>query len=168
MLIARSSPSETCSTATGTFYELPARNAGGFAKIRPITTHNRHISDYCSYRGLTVLAGVNAVEGSEHVIRSSDGRASLWVGAIDDLWELGKPRGIGGPWRDTPVKAGAPSDPYLMTGYDRKSFELSHDSGKEVEITLEVDISGTGLWKPWKTYRVNQGETVADAFPGRL
>ena len=34
--------------AHGTFYELPADNAGGFAKIRPIATHNRRIHDYCS------------------------------------------------------------------------------------------------------------------------
>ena len=27
----------------GTFYELPARNAQGFAKIRPIATHNLKI-----------------------------------------------------------------------------------------------------------------------------
>ena len=36
----------------GTFYELPAENAGGFAKVRPVTTHNRRVHDYCSYRGL--------------------------------------------------------------------------------------------------------------------
>ena len=29
----------------GTFYELPAENAGGFAKVRPVTTHNRRVHD---------------------------------------------------------------------------------------------------------------------------
>ena len=48
----------------GTFYELPAENAGGFAKIRPITTHNRLIHDYCSYRGLLVmLTGIHGGAG---------------------------------------------------------------------------------------------------------
>jgi len=44
----------------GTFYELPAENAGGFAKVRPISTHNRKIADYCSYRGLLVMTGISA------------------------------------------------------------------------------------------------------------
>ena len=52
--------------------------------------------------------------------------ASVWVGAVDDLWSLGRPRGEGGPWKDAAVKAGEPSDPYLMTGYEKKSLTLSH------------------------------------------
>ena len=42
----------------GTFYELPAENADGYAKIRPISTHNYRINDYASYRGMLVLTGV--------------------------------------------------------------------------------------------------------------
>ena len=42
----------------GTFYELPAENAGGFIKLRPIATHNRRIHDFASYRGLLVMSGV--------------------------------------------------------------------------------------------------------------
>ena len=44
---------------------------------------------------------------------------------VDDLWRLGKPRGIGGPWKNTEVKAGEPSDPYVMTAYDRKQVNLT-------------------------------------------
>ncbi len=73
----------------GTFYELPARNAGGFAKIRPIATHPLLVQDYCSWRGLLVLSGVaadgKAAENS-HIIRSADGLAAVWLGAVDDLW----------------------------------------------------------------------------------
>jgi hypothetical protein len=47
---------------------------------------------------------------------------ALWVGAIDDLWGLGKPVGIGGVWMDTEVAAQTYSDPYLMSGYDKKSL----------------------------------------------
>jgi len=43
----------------GTFYELPARNAGGFGRVRPVSSHSLDIVDYCSYRGLFVLSGVN-------------------------------------------------------------------------------------------------------------
>jgi len=100
----------------GTFYELPAINAGGMAKVRPVATHNRRIKDYASYRGLLVISGVaaDAPRDNPHIVRSDDGRCALWVCAVDDLWQLGKPRGVGGPWKDTAVKAGEPSDPYLM------------------------------------------------------
>ena len=43
---------------------------------------------------------------SPHILRSDDGHCALWLGAIDDLWQLGKPRGHGGPWKGTEVMAG--------------------------------------------------------------
>ncbi len=76
--------------AHGTFYELPAENAGGFDKVRPIATHNRRIHDYCSYRGLFIMTGVAgaAPMTNQHIIRSDDGRTALWVGTIDEVWRL--------------------------------------------------------------------------------
>jgi hypothetical protein len=146
--------------AGGTFYELPANNAGGLAKIRPICTHNRKIKDYCSYRGMLVISGISGE--SPHVIRSEDGNASLWCGVVDDLWKLGKPVGVGGPWKETAVTAGRPSDPYLMSGYDRKSLTLTADT--PVKITVEVDISGTGLWRTWRTFEVEPGKATTHQF----
>ncbi len=153
--------------AHGTFYELPANNAGGFAKLRPVATHNLRIHDFCSYRGLFIMTGVsnNAPRDNPHIIRSSDGKAALWAGAIDDIWAMGKPRGTGGPWFETPVKAGKPSDPYLATGYDHKSLELSHNSKSAVTIRLEADFTGNGSWQPVRSFEVPAGETVKHDFP---
>ncbi len=149
----------------GTFYELPAENAGGFAKIRPISTHNRRIMDYCSYRGLTVISGIADAAPAEnhHIIRSDDGRTALWVGAVDDLWRLGKPVGRGGPWKDSKVTADTPSDPYLMTGYDRKTLRLS--SRKPTTVVVEVDVAGTGLWKPYRTVELAADVVFTHEFP---
>lgn len=149
----------------GTFYELPARNAQGMAKIRPIATHNLDIHDFCSHNGLLLFTGIDADTQSEHIFRSSDGKAAVWAGVVDDLWTLGKPRGDGGPWNGTEVEAEVPSDPYLMTAYDRKSVELSHDAQGPIKVALEVDIDGTGLWVPYETFAVRPEETVRHAFP---
>ncbi len=151
----------------GTFYELPAKNAGGFIKIRPVATHNRRIKDYCSWRGLLILSGISddAPSDNPHIIRSVDKQCALWAGAVDDLWQFGKPVGRGGPWQDTKVKAGVPSDPYLMTGYDKKKLSISHTSKKELDIRIEIDISGTGLWKVYKTFHVPAGKTFHYEFP---
>jgi len=146
----------------GTFYELPARNAQGFAKIRPIATHNLQIHDFASQFGLVCMTGWNGATG-ERIIKSSDGKTGLWVGAVDDLWQLGKPRGEGGVWKDTDVKAGEPSDSYLMTAYDRKSVTIA--SSEAADILLEVDIDGTEVWVPYKTFAVKAGETLAYHFP---
>ena len=80
------------------------------------------------------------------------------LGVVDDLWKFGKPRGCGGPWLQTRVAAGVPSDPFLMTGFDRKRVMLTAD--EDVEITLEIDLTGMGNWARLKTYKVKKGETL--------
>ncbi|MBI5687246.1 MAG: hypothetical protein HZC54_19405 [Verrucomicrobia bacterium] len=154
----------------GTFYELPAENAGGMAKVRPVATHNRRIKDYASYRGLLVMSGVaaDAPRDNPHVIRSDDAKCALWAGTVDDLWQFGKPRGVGGPWKDTAVKANEPSDPYLMTGYDQKSLTLSHDVAGKVSMRVEVDISGTGQWVTYRSFDVPAGKKLKHTFPAEF
>lgn len=151
--------------AGGIFYELPAENAGGFAGLRPITTHARRITDFASYRGLLVLAGVEDDARGHRLVTSTDGQCRLWVGVVDDLWRFGKVRGVGGPWRDTPVRAGVPSDPYLMTGFDRKRVRLSHQAPVPTIIRLEIDVTGTGGWSVYRSITVPPGEEIEHAFP---
>ena len=153
--------------AAGTFYELPAENAGGFAKVRAVATHGRHIVDYCSFRGLLVMSGsvTDPAINNPHLIRSSDNKTAVWVGAVDDVWQFGKPRGVGGPWKNTLVKANQPSDPYLLTGFDRKTVSLAHKAESAVLFKLECDVTGTGLWLPFREAKVPAGETVSLEFP---
>ena len=108
------------------------------------------------------ITGLNN-DSNDRTLRSGDGKAAVWAGAIDDLWKLGKPRGKGGPWKNTKVDANKPSDPYLMTGFDRKSVTLEADT--DCAITLEVDIDGTGLWVPFKTFELTKGEATTFDFP---
>lgn len=154
--------------AHGTFYELPAKNAGGFARLRPVTTHQKMVHDFCSFRGMLVLSGLSsdAPSNNPHVIRSDDGKTALWVGVVDDAWQLGKPRGTGGPWKETSVKAGEISDPYLMTGYDQKSLVLTSDH--DCTITAEVEIAGDQSWVEYRQFSLKAGKplryTFDDAF----
>ena len=147
----------------GTFYELPAEYSGGTAKIRPIATHNRPIVDYCSYRGLLVLTGVSADPASgannPHIIRSDDGRAAVWVGAIDDLWALGRSRGRGGPCHETPLGAGQPSDPYLLGGFVCKSLTVKYDGPEQMHLRVEIDPTGQGDWFCFRRLWLKSGET---------
>ncbi len=152
---------------SGTFYELPAENADGFAKIRPVSSHDLRIYDYASYRGLLVMTGLqnDLLKNNEHIIRSEDGKAVVWAGAIDDLWKLGKPVGHGGPWKNSKVTANVPSDPYLISFYDKRSLKLSHNSDQEVIFTMEVEPIGHGPWMDYKKVTVKPGETFEFEFP---
>lgn len=152
---------------SGTFYELPAENADGFAKIRPVSSHNFRIHDYASYRGMLIMTGIdiNETEGNNHIVRSTDGKAAVWAGTIDDLWLMGKPAGEGGPWYKTKVKAGIASDPYLIGFYDKRRLQLSHSSSEKVKFRIEADPVGNGHWMKYSEVVVNPGETFRFDFP---
>ena len=153
--------------AHGTFYELPALNAKGAIRMRPIATSDTAVHDYCSYRGLLVLSGVSAsaAQDDRHIIRSDDGKAAVWVGTADDLWQLGKPRGFGGPWKSSNVTAGKPSDPYLMTGYDKKRITLTNHGEVETTITVELDAAGDGRFAAYQSFKLAPGAKETFEFP---
>jgi len=150
----------------GTFYELPLvvnDKPPLFQKLRPVSSHRKQIGDFASWNGMLVMTGVGAKEKeSLHVYRSEDGKEALWFGGIDDLWKLGKPVGVGGPWKNTRVKAGEASDPYLMTGYDKKSLVLSVDEPTEVTLEINFDHHGYHVYRTWK---VTPGKAVRFEFP---
>jgi len=152
--------------AHGTFYELPALNAMGAIRMRPIATSDAAVHDYCSYRGLLVLSGIEpSAKDNRHLIRSEDGKAAVWAGAADDLWQLGKPRGFGGPWKNSDVAAGKPSDPYLMTGYDKKRLMLANHGNVETTITVELDAAGDGRFAAYQSFKLAPGAKETFAFP---
>lgn len=147
--------------AHGTFYEIPRE--AGFSSMRPITTHKKQIQDFCTWRGLLVLSGTGKnAKADGHYFQNNADKTGLWFGAIDDLWKLGKPVGEGGVWKDSDVKAGEASLPYLMTGYDKKKVRFQSD--KDTELTLEVDFDHSG-WHAYQTIKVPAGKAVVHEFP---
>ena len=148
----------------GTFYEVPRSNSGGYRKMRALATHGKRITDFASWRGLFVLTGVlDEAAASENLVKNPDGTAALWLGEIDDLWRMGEPRGKGGPWLETPVKANEPSDPFLMYGYDRKVLALS--TSNATIISVEVDFLADNSWSTYKTFELSAGQSITHTFP---
>ena len=154
----------------GTFYEIPRTEGAGahtpdFAKIKPISSHDKHITDFCTWRGLLVLSGVRKDAPQDgHVFSDKNGKG-LWFGMIDDLWKLGKPTGRGGPWKNTMVKANEASDPYLMTGYEHKKLTITHDQAEEVAFLIEVQFAHDGQWHVYQGFEVPAGEGMSIDFP---
>jgi len=150
----------------GMFYELsPWAYGGRVWGIRPISTHLWVHGDFCSWKGMLVLGADNASHESGGNLQCAEPQSGLWFGKTDDLWKLGKPKGWGGPWWEDTVKAKEPSDPYLMTGFDKKVLHLNHDSNKPVSFKVEVDFLGHGAWKTYITIKVPAKGYVPHVFP---
>jgi len=151
----------------GTFFEVPAENADGYAKIRPISTSKFAITDFTSYRGMLILSGVKPKNPSNnpHIITSDDGEVALWAGVVDDLWKIGKPVGEGGPWYNSIVESNVPSDPYLIGFYDDRSLAIYHDSKEKVKFNLEIDPSGDGHWFKYIELEVLPERVLNFEFP---
>lgn len=152
----------------GTFYELPLIHVGKeplFKMMRPVSSHNYYIDDYNTWNGLLALSGVRRdARTSNSVYINKEKTAGLWFGSIDDLWKLGKPVGHGGPWMNTSVKSGVLSDPYLMTGYDKKTLTLKAD--RDVTVTLWLSVSHYLKEKvKSKEFVLKAGEEMTYVFP---
>ncbi|MEZ4560442.1 MAG: hypothetical protein R2854_29080 [Caldilineaceae bacterium] len=135
--------------------------------VRPISTHLWVLADFCTYRGMLVLGSDNASphHGANHL--AGEPQSGLYFGKTDDLWQFGKPAGWGGPWWDTAVTAGDPSDPYLMTGFDAKVLHLTHGADSAVTVTVDVDFLGNGTWHRYDAFTV-AGALRAPRVSGRL
>jgi hypothetical protein len=152
--------------AGGSLFVLPRITSGGAQRIKPLCTHDKCFTDFCSWRAMLAIAGTKADAPADgHYFATADKKAGLWLGDIDDLWKLGKPRGHGGPLLNTPVELLEPSDPYLMAGYDRKTIHLSHDSASNVRMVIEVDFSADDTWHVYGEFDVPPGQTLTHEFP---
>ncbi len=137
----------------GMFYELsPMIFENTVWGVNPICAHLRIIPDYCSFRGLFVMAGNETSPNHDANPVGGQPQSGIWLGKTDDLWNFGKPKGWGGPWRNTPVKAGEASDPFLMTGFDKKVLHLKASPAATVQV--EIDFLGTGDWQTYEKLRV--------------
>ena len=134
----------------GMFYELqPIAFEGRIWGLKPICQHLRIIPDYCSFRGLLVLGGNQNTPNADNNPVGGQPQSGLWFGKTDDLWQWGKPQGWGGPWRKSTVKKDQSSDPFLLTGFDKKVLHLRTDKAATFEV--EIDFLGDGSWVKYET-----------------
>ena len=150
----------------GMFYELSPHAFGGRVwGVRPISSHLWVVPDFCAWRGMIVLGfNQNTSAGGDNCL-AGEPNAGLWFGKYEDLWQFGKPSGWGGPWWKQTVRGGDASDPYLMTGFDKKVMHLANESKEKVEFAVEVDFLGDGSWKVYDTFNVSARGYVHHEFP---
>ncbi|MCP5120531.1 MAG: hypothetical protein GY953_57795, partial [bacterium] len=144
----------------GMFYELqPIPWEGIIRGLKPVCQHLRIIPDFCAFRGLLALGGNQTSPNNDNNPLGGQPQAGIWFGKTDDLWDWGKPQGWGGVWRKTPVKANQPSDPFLMTGFDKKVLHLTLEGASSAVFRIEVDFLGNGEWHPYETISLSGGKS---------
>lgn len=148
----------------GMFYELqPIAFEGRIWGVKPVCQHLRIIPDYCAFRGLFAVGGNQTTPNRDNNALSGQPQAGLWFGKTDDLWSWGKPAGWGGPWWKSAVRKDAPSEPYLMTGFEHKMLHVQAD--RQVDIRVEIDFMGNGSWNHYETVRVQSSRYAKHIFP---
>lgn len=148
----------------GMFYELqPIAFEGRIWGLKPICQHLRIIPDYCSFRGLFAAAGNQNTPNRDNNALQGQPQAGLWFGKTDDLWSWGRPQGWGGPWWKTDVTRGVPSDPFLLTGFQRKMLHIAADKPGAFEI--EIDFMGNGTWSLYERISVPAEGYAKHIFP---
>ena len=138
----------------GLMYELqPIAFEGRIWGVKPVCQHLRIIPDFCSFRGRFAVGGNETTPNADNNAYQGQPQSGVWFGKTDDLWQWGRPAGWGGPWRKAAVKAGAPSEPFLMTGFTHKMVHLKSD--KPTVMTIEIDFLGDGSWERYERIPVN-------------
>ena len=159
----------------GMFYELPPLAwGGGIWGVKPISQHLRMIPDFASWRGFLVLGGNQVSSIFDNNLVTGQSQSGLFFGKTDDLWGFGKPQGFGGPLLDDDVTAGVPSDPYLMTGFDKKVLHLSYGAdcfSSGGSMVVDVDFVGNaghvnsrgGIrpWSPFKSFEYSDSSVAS-------
>lgn len=150
----------------GMFYELsPWAYGGRVWGVRPISTHLWVLGDFCSWQGMFVAAADNASPSHGANFLTAEPQSNMWFGKTDDLWGFGKPAGWGGPWWEEPVRAGVPSDPYLMTGFEHKCLHVQNFGDQPVSVDVEVDVHGHGRFARTTSLAVGPGQLTTHVFP---
>ena len=148
----------------GMFYELqPVAFEGKIWGVKPVCQHLRIIPDYCSLRGMLALGGNETTPNNDNNAVVGQPQSSVWFGKTDDLWSWGRPQGWGGTWRNAPVQAALPSDPFLFTGFERKALHLI--AADTMDVAIEIDFLGNGTWVNYETVKLTGGKYQFVSFP---
>jgi hypothetical protein len=143
----------------GMFYELqPMAFEDRIWGVKPVCQHLRIIPDFCAFRGMLALGGNQTTPNADNNALAGQPQSGVWFGMTDDLWKWGRAAGWGGVWRKTAVKAGEASDPFLMTGFDKKVLHLRMAPSGVVRV--EVDFLGNGEWVKYEDVNVVEYKPV--------
>ena len=148
----------------GMYYEFPSTfSKQNTAGIQPLSSHLKVTTDFCDWNGNLVISGdETSLFGNRYAGRCI---SNLWFGTWADLSTWGPRTGYGSVWQNDNVNAGHPSDPFLISGFDKKVLHIKHDNFSPVTFNIEIDIHGDGNWTKYTTLNVDRKGYAYYIFP---
>ena len=153
-------------TMHGSFWRFPRTfSAANSAGIAPRSTYLKVIGDFCRWNDRLVF-GCDDTAQSEFLNKDrlkgnlagpGKSQSNLWFVEPPRVDEFGPALGRGAVWLNDNVKAGQASEPFLFSGFAKRSLFLTHTSAETVRFRLEVDARGNGEWKKLTELRVPAG-----------
>ncbi len=134
------------------------------AASRPICTYLKMPVDYCWWNGQLVMGRDDASTTGGN-IWAGQSHSAPWFGQLSDLETWGKPAGFGGVWLNDTVTAGAPSEAFLVKGFQRRILHLKHTTAATVNFTVQHDATGSGAWSNLTTLAVTNNGYAYYLFP---
>ena len=104
----------------GQWFDFPKTfSAANTAGIRPIGDYLKITGDFCPWKANgrdQIVFGCDDASIMQNPL-ALQSQSNLWFSSEQGLAKCGRPAGFGGPWVDDAVKAGEPSEPFLLAGY---------------------------------------------------
>ena len=150
-------------TMHGMFWRFPKSfSAANTVGITPRSNYLKVIGDFCQWNGRVVFGCDDTAKNEFLNKRKAKGeivgpqsQSNLWFVEPGTIDELGPVSGRGAVWLKDDVEAGAESDPFLFSGFDRRAVHLAHDGSEAVTFRIELDTKGTGDWQLFQEMEVN-------------
>ena len=142
----------------GLFYNFPKTfSAGNFAGLSPISSYYKMPTDFAMFGGQIVM-GKNDASKFANTLAQKD-QSNLWFGQIADIENWGAPTGHGAVWMNEGVSAGQTSDPFLISGFTRRTLHLRNLGASSVEIEIQSS-TGTDSWSHVRNMTVPPGSYI--------
>lgn len=146
--------------AFGNFYQLQPPAPGITApRVKPVCSCLEPILDFCAFRGTIVMAG-----GQNDRLTGST-QPLFRETSLDAMGSGTKPSGKGAVWRNATVGAGTTSDSFLVDGFDKKTVHFSNESDQPMQFDIEVDVTGTDVFRGLYRMEVPGRSYVPYVFP---
>jgi hypothetical protein len=142
----------------GLFYDFPKTfSAANFAGLQPVSSYYKMPTDYAVFNGEIVMGKNDASKFANPLAQKN--QSNLWFGTMADIRNWGSPGGHGSVWMNESVTAGQNSDPFLVSGFTRRTLHLRNLGTSPVSVEIQTS-PGTHAWTTARSVNVPAGAYV--------
>ena len=148
-------------TMHGMFWSFPRTfSSVNSIGIKPRSTYLKVIGDFCRYKN-RIAIGCDDTANREFLNRrkakghlaAPQSQSNLWFIEPEMLDQIGPVIGRGAVWLNDKVQANEPSDPFLISGFQKRALHLVTD--QKAKLIIEIDTKGNGKWAEFEEVEID-------------